>query len=195
MQSLLPKDTLLRTYLLIGAVYKSSNCEVRNQEMLNKLITQANERGYKHTVIVGDFNSPEINWESWSVSSSETHPSFKFIECLRDNFLFQHVHSNTRHRFGQEPSCLDLVLSDKEEIIENLKIGGKLGANVHNSILFNITCQFEKEAVNKQRPNFYKADYRLIREYLSQVNWSEMEGLNTEDSWNFFIEKKSTLYR
>ena len=41
--------------LLIGAVYKSPNCEARNQEMLNKLITQAIERGYKHTVIVGDF--------------------------------------------------------------------------------------------------------------------------------------------
>ena len=79
------------------------------------------------------------------MSGSETHPAFKFIECLRDNFLFQHVHSNTRHRFGQEPSCLDLVLSDKEELIENLKISDKLGASDHNSILFNITCQFEKK--------------------------------------------------
>ena len=103
--------------------------------------------------------------------------------------MFQHVHSNTRHRCGQEPSCLDLVLSDKEEIIENLKIGDKLGASDHNSILFNITCQFEKEEVNQQRLNFYKADYRLIREYMSQINWSEMNGLNTADSWNFFIEK------
>ena len=120
------------------------------------------------------------------MSSSETHPAFKFIECLRDN-------SNTRHRFGQEPSCLDLVLSDKEELIEYLKIGDKLGASDHNSILFNTTCQFEKEEVNQQRPNFYKADYRLIREYLSKVDWSEMKGLNTEDSWNFFIEKKINI--
>ena len=138
---------------------------------------------------MGDFNFPEINWESWSVSSSETHPAFKFIECSRDNFMFQHVHSNTRHRFGQEPSCLDLVLSDKEEIIENQKIGDRLGASDHNSILFHITCQFEKEEVNQQRPNFYKADYRFIKEYLSQVNWSEMNGLNTEDSWNFLLKK------
>ena len=157
--------------------------------MLNKLITQAIERGYKHTVIVGDFNFPEINWESWSVSSSKTHPTFKFIECLRDNFLFQHGHANTRHRFCQEPSCLDFVLSDKEELMENMKIEDKLGASDHNSILFNITCQFEKEEVNQQRPNFYKADYRLIKEYLSQVDWSEMKGLNTEDSWNFLLKK------
>ena len=90
------------------------------------------------------------------MSSSETHPAFKFIECLRDNFLFQHVHSNTRHRFGQEPSCIDLVLSDKEELIENLKIGDKLGASDHNSILFNITCQFEKEEVINRDLTFTK---------------------------------------
>ena len=89
---------------------------------------------------MGDFNCTEINWESWSVSSSETYPAFRFIECLRDNFLFQHVHSTTRHRFGQEPSCLDLVLSAKEELIENLKIGDKSGTSDHDSILFNITC-------------------------------------------------------
>ena len=77
-----------------------------------------------------------------SILVSETHPAFKFIECLRDNFLFQHVHSNTRHIFGQEPSCLDLVLSDKEELIENLKIGDKLVTIT--VFLFNITCQFEK---------------------------------------------------
>ena len=33
----------------------------------------------------------------------------------------------------------------------------------------------------------------FIRESLSQVKWSEMKGLNTEDSWNFFIEKKITI--
>ena len=153
--------------LLIGGVYKSPNCEVRNQEQLNRLITKAMEKGFKHTVIVGDFNFPDINWGSWTVNSSETQPAFKFIECLRDNFLFQHVQSNTRHRFGQEPSCLDLILSDKEEIIENLKIGDKLGASDHNCIIFNIACQSGKEKVNQQRPKFYKAGYRIIREYVS----------------------------
>ena len=47
-----------------------------------------------------------------------------------------------------DPSCLDLVLSDKEEIIENLKIDDKLGASDNNSILFNITCKFERCYVN-----------------------------------------------
>ena len=32
--------------LLIGGMYKSPNCEVRNQEQLNRLITQAVEKGF-----------------------------------------------------------------------------------------------------------------------------------------------------
>ena len=47
---------------------------------LNELRTQAMELKYKHTVIMGDFNFPEINWDSWSVNKSETHPSFQFIK-------------------------------------------------------------------------------------------------------------------
>ena len=51
---------------------------------------------------------------------------------------------STRFRDGrQDPSCLDLVLTDKEEIIEDLKIGDKLGASDHASIIFDIICGFQ----------------------------------------------------
>ena len=45
-----------------------------------------------------------------------------------------------------------------------------------------VHVNLKKEEINQQRPNFYRADYRLIREYMSQVNWCELKGLNTEDS-------------
>ena len=168
--------------LLIGWVYKSPNCDAENHTLLNRLVSEAVEMGYKHTVIVGDFNFPEINWESWIVSRSESHPAFHFVECIRDNYLFQHVHSNTRYRDGQNPSCLDLVLTDKEELIENLRLGDMLGASNEVSLIFDVNCEFEKVEINQQRPNFYKADYRNIRNYLNQVDWSDMTDLNTEES-------------
>ena len=39
------------------------------------------------------------------------------------------------------------------------------------------------------RPNFYKADYVSIKDYLKNVDWNEMDGLDTENSWNFFMSK------
>ena len=92
---------------------------------MNGLISQAIDLKYTSTVILGDFNFPEIDWNTWAVSKNENHPAFHFIECIRDNFLYQHSDSFTRFREGQDPSCLDPVLTDKEEIIEDLKIGDK----------------------------------------------------------------------
>ena len=68
------------------------------------MITQAVDMKYKNTVIIGDFNFPEINWETWTVNKSETHPAFHFVEGVRANFLYQHIDSFTRYREGQD--CL-----------------------------------------------------------------------------------------
>ena len=47
----------------------------------------------------------------------------------------------------------------------------------------------KKVEINQQRPNFYKADYKNIRNYLNQVDWSDMTDLNTEESWKYFMTK------
>ena len=175
--------------LLIGGIYKSPNCNSVNHELLNGLIKQAVELKYTSTVILGDFNFPEIDWSTWTVSKSETHPAFHFVECIRDNFLYQHTDSYTRFREGQDPSCLDLVLSDKEEVIEDLKIGDKLGTSDHASITFDIVCDIQRSEPQYERPNFYKADYVSIKDYLQNVDWSEMSGMDSENSWKFFMSK------
>ena len=144
--------------LLIGGVYKSPNCDAANHELLNRLIKQAVGVKYKNSVIIGDFNFPDIVWDTLTVNTSETRPAFHFIENLRDNILSQHISSNTRFRDGQDSSCLDLLLTDKKELIENIKIGDKLGASDHASIIFDVLCDFQPE---QQRPNFYKADYTV----------------------------------
>ena len=103
--------------------------------------------------------------------------------------MHQHTDSYTRFREGQDPSCLDLVLSDKEEVIEDLKIGDKLGASDHASITFDIACDIQRSESQYVRPNFYKADYVSIKDYLQNVDWSEMSGMDSENSWKFFMSK------
>ena len=177
--------------LLIGGIYKSPNCDAENHVKLNQLITQAIEMKYNSTVVIGDFNFREINWETWTVNRNETHPASHFVECIRDNFLCQHIDSFTRYREGQDPSCLDLLFTDKENIIDNVKIGDKLGASDHASIIFDVLCTFERNDSQQQRPDFYKADYRSIRTYLQSVDWNEMSDMDTETSWDFFMNKVS----
>ena len=80
-------------------------------------------------------------------------------------------------------------MTDKEEIIKDLKIGDKLGASDHASIIFDIICGFQRSEPQHMRPKFYKADYVSIKNYLKNVDWNEMDGLDTEDSWKLFMSK------
>ncbi|WAR24921.1 hypothetical protein MAR_038590 [Mya arenaria] len=118
----------------------SPSSRSENVRQLNTLLTQASALNYEHLVVLGDFNFPEIDWDSWTVNRNENHPSFSFIECLRDNFLTQHVNFYTRYRDGQDPSCLDLLLSDNLTQIEGMKINGKLGLSDHISFTFKLLC-------------------------------------------------------
>ena len=38
---------------------------------------------------MGDFNYPEINWESHHANTSDTHPAFLFLEAVNDCYLSQ----------------------------------------------------------------------------------------------------------
>lgn len=172
--------------LLLGAIYKSPSSDRENHEKLFQLISKAASLGHKHLVILGDFNFPEVNWRNWSVNGGEGNLAFKFVECMRDNFLFQHILEDTRYRMGQNPSCLDLLFTNTEDIIENLSIDCKLGASDHVSVTFDVKCQVNRQCEDIKRPNFFNGKYSEIKKYLNNVEWNNMIDMNIDEAWEFF---------
>ena len=65
---------------------------------------------FQHFLLMGDFNFPEIDWIS-CVVNAPGHPAERFLTCVQDLFLCQHVLGATHHRPGQTSNVLDLVLS------------------------------------------------------------------------------------
>ena len=55
---------------------------------------------YTHYLFFGDFNFKEIDWNSLESSAGNMHPSTKYLNCVLDNFLFQHVKGPSRFREG-----------------------------------------------------------------------------------------------
>ena len=96
--------------LLLGAIYRSPSSGTENSLRLNQLISTAIGLNFSYTVILGDFNFPNIDWTEWTTNHNETHPEFQFIECLGGNFLSQEIMNPTRYRIGQIPNILDLLL-------------------------------------------------------------------------------------
>ena len=81
-----------RDKLLVGCIYRSDNGTEENNNNLRSLIREAASKTYSHILLMGDFNYPNIDWNNWTTKSENTESQqFKFIECIQDNFLCQHV--------------------------------------------------------------------------------------------------------
>jgi len=98
-------------------------------------ITEAN---LGHCSIVGDFNYPNINWNT--LDCNKEHE--QFVDLIQDNFLFQHVDAPTR-----ENNILDLAISNEIAMVQELKILEHFSTSDHNMIKF----QFVLEMVIKMR--------------------------------------------
>ena len=163
--------------LLIGGIYRSPNSSPENTIKMIDLINIACNENYMYVtkVLVGDYNIPEIDWLSWNTIKSESHYSFKFLECLRDNYLEQLVHMPTRWRDQQPGNLLDLVLTDCEDNILNLETANHLGNSDHLSIEFLINCSTENYVNEVEKRNFYRADYVSANQKLLNENWDVLQ--------------------
>ena len=172
--------------ILLGGLYRSPSSSTNNSDNLHRLIDVALGLNYDYNIIVGDFNYPSICWDDLSTSESNEHVFFRFIECLRDNYLTQFVSNPTRYRDGQTSNVLDLLLVDKCEIIKNITYGMSLGASDHISLYVELDCNVINIDSKTVKRNYYRGNYLSVREDLLSVNWAEMDSMDLHESWNFF---------
>ncbi len=132
---------------------------------------------------MGDFNYPDIDWNTESCRASENHPSTQFLKTCKDQFLIQHQKEATRYRVNQTPSLVDLVFSNTEDLVNEVVTEVGLGKSDHVILRINIACSCEADN-STVRYKFSKADIDKIVEELGGVDWvSELQGKDTEESW------------
>ena len=173
---------------LVGGVYRSPQSNYENNDLLLDLLHKAKETKFSNVLVLGDFNMPEINWELWTTSKSENHISYKFLECLRDNFWEQTVVSPTRWVNDQPGNVLDLCVTNNSDIIKNIEITTRLGSSDHLSIEIELTFPRIGPHSYTEKRNYYKGDYVNANIKLSDINWSSMLDMDLEASWQFFSE-------
>jgi len=78
----------------------------------------------------GDFNHPD---NCWRVNTAEHTQSRRFLECVGDNFLLQVIEEPMRRG-----AMLDLVLTNKEGLVVNVKLKGSLACSDHEMVEFKI---------------------------------------------------------
>ena len=168
--------------LICGVVYRSPNSTLENDKSLNELIDLASNLSISSKLmLVGDFNYKDIDWKSYSSKHSLNHPVSNFLDTLLKNNLFQHVDSYTRYRGNDRPSCLDLVLSNTNDLITSLDYNPPIGNSDHavlNFVVdFSVDCHTPSQV--KEIFDFKKADFTAICNQLSGADWT---GLFNEKS-------------
>src|SRR6218665_1389667 len=82
-------------------------------------------------------------------------------------------------------NILDLVLTSDENMIETLSVGEHFNISDHQVVRWGIVMEQTQEVkANVKRPNFFKADYDLVRNKLKEKNLeSAVRGTEMNDAW------------
>ena len=100
--------------------------------------------------------------------------------------MMQHVLCPTRYREHNEPSVLDLVLTNSD-IIDDLEYLSPIGKSDH--VLLGFTCTIESELLqNATKFNYTKGNYDDFRNYMDR-NWSNelsVFGDDIDAMWEYF---------
>ena len=181
--------------LVITSVYRSPNADSTGNDNLLKLLHEINEYRAKHKLIIGDFNLPNINWERCTTTTGSNSFEFGFIETVRDCFMTQHVKEVTRLKGETRGIILDLIISNEEEMVNDIRVESPIGRSDHAYIAFTCDIGIEERTQRKTVYLYEKADYELMRQKLN-INWKEYLGEgNIEDKWRRFLEKLNEVIK
>ena len=160
-------------------IYRSPNFSPANNDELNNLITSLP----KNCIIFGDFNYPNIDWNSYT-SSSSTCKTFLDIVITKD---YNQIIDFPTHLKG---NILDLVLTDLPRDIISARCEGRLGKSDHSIIMIETNVTLNHSETSQKVPQWHKANFNQINSDLESFNWDlELRDLSAEEAWTLFTVK------
>ncbi|GAB0207984.1 hypothetical protein GRJ2_003264100 [Grus japonensis] len=163
--------------IIAGVCYRPPDQGDRADEALYRQIGAASHS--QALVLMGDFNHPDICWRG---NTAERKQSRKFLECMDDNFLLQVTEEPTRRG-----AMLDLVLTNKEGLVGDVKLKGSLGCSDHEMVEIKILRAARRALSKLPTLDFRRADFGLFRDLLGRIPWDKaLEGRGAQDSWLIF---------
>ncbi|GAB0181373.1 hypothetical protein GRJ2_000602600 [Grus japonensis] len=147
--------------IIVGVCYRPSNQEDRVDEALYRQIGAASCS--QALVLMGDFNHPDICYTDNTAGHKQSR---RFLECVDDNFLLQVIEEPLRRG-----AMLDLVLTNKEGLVGNVKLKGSHGCSDHEMVEFEILRAVRRVHSKLTALDFRGADFALFRDLLGRVPW------------------------
>lgn len=141
------------------------------------LYTELSKISNGNTIIVGDFNCPNINYSLLDADAEGN----RLLKFLGDNFLFQIIDCPTRGN-----NILDLLIVSHLNLVRCFEIHEPIGNSDHNTVKFTINIENKIYNNCMKIPDFKKANFKGFKDSLSNCDWDAILTGNTNIMWESF---------
>ena len=172
--------------LLVGVVYRSPNSSDTNNQRMLEMLRIASTANCDYLMVCGDFNVPKIDWQRSQCHDSPTSFTAWFMEEIEQFNWFQHSINYTRFK-GTQKSCLDLIFTNEESMVDEVLELPPLGKSDHACQIWEMTVrEVILRNTNIPRPNFKKANWTKIKEDVRNLS------IDQGDSASDMMKKMAT---
>ncbi|GAB0206587.1 hypothetical protein GRJ2_003124300 [Grus japonensis] len=159
---------------VVGVYYRPPDQEEEVDEAFCRQLIVASRS--QALVLMGDFNHPDICWKDNTARHAQSR---RFLQSIDDNFLTQVVEEPTRRGV-----LLDLVLTNKEGLVEDVKVGGSLECSDHEMVELRILHGRSRAISRITTLDFRRANFGLFKDLLGRIPWVKvLEGKGVQESW------------
>lgn len=173
----------------IGCIYRPRAC-AGDTALLDGLSLLSSV--HSNLVIAGDFNMPGLKWPLRRIPAGSGILS-QFAQMLVDSNLTQLIVAPTRYRTNQEPSLLDLLLTNSTDSIASIEQHAPIGKSDHCCITFKLQfiTNFFPRMIYKQ---LARVDFSKLSDAIISLDWMLLfDQSSVETMWKIFLENVTVL--
>lgn len=172
--------------ICICCVYRSNSLNnVQNNELIASIDTICN--GVNETVVMGDFNLPNVSWDTGSVNGNISSKNQflitqeKFMTMFNDRGLsWSFTNETTRRRLVKDTlqeSLLDQVLCTNDALVSGCKIVSPLGKSDHVGVLVELAASSDIGNESKKK---------VVKPTWSKISSEDLLSFSVDNiDWNF----------
>ena len=132
--------------------------------------------------LMGDFNLPEYNWNTGTISSGPSYQAcLKLQEVINNNFLSQLVMEPTRGK-----NTLDLILTNKSQDVIEVNVGKPALVGISDHLLVECILGHnpisgpkyeasELDPFSFRAVNYHHGDFEAMNAILRKIDWTELK--------------------
>ena len=194
----------------ICCIYRSTSLNLeQNNALISCIKSICSERNDFETLLLGDFNLPNVLWETGSINSNIASKNQflvtqqKYMDVFNDSGLtWYFTNETTRRRLVKDTlqeSLLDQVLYTNDALVNGCKIVSPLGKSDHVGILVELVVSPDTNKCLKEKifkPIWGKiSSEELLKFSLKNIDWdySSTSTNDVQDMWAELHGKLETV--